>query len=834
MGLSQEEAQARLRRDGPNSLPGHGPAPLWRIARGVLVEPMFLMLLVASALYLALGDTAEASFLTVSVAVIIAITVLQERKTERALEALRDLSAPSAHVIRDGAERCVPSAEVVVGDLLSLREGDRVSADALLVSGSVEADESMLTGESVPVPKPSDDGGAVLYADTVLTRGRAMATVTAVGTATAAGQIGRDLAVAVQAVSGLQLASRRLVRAFALAGFASAVALWLVSWLWDGHSLLDSFLAGIALAMAMLPEEFPVVLTVFLALGAWRIARRNVLARRISAVEALGAITVLAVDKTGTLTRNRMQVAECFADGRSADARVAMPSEMKNLLSLAVRASPVDSNDPMEHAIHALGREQLTAPEYAAITRAPAHEYLLEPGLLSMPRAFAQADGTFLVGAKGAPEAIMSLCATGEAARDDLSRQVDAMARRGLRVLGVACATWSGEHWPDTQHGLAYRFAGLIGLEDPPRPDAAAAMDECRTAGIRVVMMTGDHKLTAEAIARAVRLSQQPIVLTGDELDSLDDGSLRRRLSSTDIFARVRPAQKLRLVEVLQSDGNVVGMTGDGVNDAPALKAADVGVAMGRHGTDVARGAAALILLDDRFASLVAAIREGRRIYDNIVKAFRFIVAVHVPVVAFALIPPLLHWPVVIMPVQIVLLELVIDPACSVVFEATKASTTVMRRPPRRPGDSPFRATNLVEGAIQGAGAALMLLAAYGVALALPGGVTQARTMAFLGLLLAVVMLTLANHDPARSLVHAFRTNHRLLVLVSAVMGLTAAVLAIPPLRRMVGIALPEPPALVLVAATLLACVAWLEATRRLARRVRTARSSSHHEHRDA
>ncbi|MGA7437100.1 MAG: cation-translocating P-type ATPase [Luteibacter sp.] len=832
-GLSQEEALARLQRDGPNSLPEQEHMTLWRIARGVLFEPMFLLLLVAGGLYLALGDTAEALFLLASVAMVVAITVSQERKTERALEALRELSAPSAHVVRDGLERSLPSAEVVVGDLLSLREGDRVPADAQLRTGSVEADESMLTGESTPVPKLSAPGESTVYAGTLLTRGRALAVVTAIGAATAAGLIGRDLAMTQQVVPALQQASRRFVRAFALAGLASAVALWLVSWLWDKHPLLDSLLAGIALAMAMLPEEFPVVLTVFLALGAWRIARCKVLARRISAVEALGAITVLAVDKTGTLTQNRMQVAECFADGVGADVRKSLPTSLMDVLRLAVRASPMDSNDPMEHAIHALGRERLALSEYAVCGSDPIREYSLETTLPCMSRVFDQGDGSFLVSAKGAPESIMSLCRLDRSARDDLMREVDAMARRGLRVLGIACATWSGASLPDAQHGFAYRFVGLVGMEDPPRHDVADAMDECCNAGIRVVMMTGDHPVTAAAIAREVRLSPQPNVLTGDDLESLDDADLRRRLSGIDVFARVRPAQKLRLVEAMQREGHVVGMTGDGVNDAPALKAADVGVAMGAHGTDVARGAAALILLDDSFSSLVVAIREGRRIYDNIVKAFRFIVAVHVPIVAFALVPPILHWPVVVMPVQIVLLELIIDPACSVVFESTRASPGVMRKPPRLPGDSPFSAANLVQGVLQGIGVAMILLAAYRIALVLADE-QQARAASFLGLLFTVVMLVLASHDPSRMLIHAFRTNRRLLPMLFAVAGLAITVLSIPLLRRMVGIDLPGTQTVALVAAVLVANMAWLEIVRWLERSIQQSRRSTHHQHRNA
>ncbi|WNL44022.1 cation-translocating P-type ATPase [Dyella sp. BiH032] len=815
-GLSEAAARERLRRDGPNTLPANRPRSLWAIARGVLIEPMFLMLLFAGAVYLALGERTDAVFLLASVLVIIGITLAQERKTQRALEALRDLSAPLARVIRDGRERRVSSADVVRDDVLVLREGDRIAADAVMLEGLLEADESLLTGESVPVAKRASGDGATVFAGTLVTRGQGMARVTGVAADTAVGRIGQALASTVETTSHLQRASRGLIRRFSLAALVCAIGLTLLNWLWDGHRLLDSLLAGVALAIAILPEEFPVILTVFLALGAWRIARQRVLTRRMAAVETLGAITVLAADKTGTLTQNRMTLAKLDTgkDTFHADA-TPLPPSFHELARLALLATPPRSADPMEHAIRAFGAQHLGERDLVLADRA-VREYALTPELLAMSRAVPLADGHFAIGTKGAPETVMELCGLDSAEQQHWDRRVRAMADRGLRVLAVAAAGWRGPSWPATQRGFHCRFIGLIGLIDPPREDARAAVAECRAAGIRVLMMTGDHEATARAIAAQVGLSAAPRVLSGADVDALGDEQLAIRLAEVDVCARVQPTQKLRLVRALQRRGEVVGMTGDGVNDAPALKAADAGVAMGGRGTDVAREAAALVLLDDNFASLVAAIRQGRRIYDNITKATRFVVAVHVPVVALALLPSLLHWPILLMPVQIVLLELLIDPACSIVFEAAPASPDSMRRPPRPIGESPFRLANLGYGVAQGAGLAAILAMTYGSVLAVRDAAELARGTAFLGLITAVLLLTLANHQPALPWWRiGWRENPWLLCILAAGMLMLAAVAAFAPLREAVGLGELDGDALALLLALVLACTAWLEGTRR-------------------
>ena len=841
-GLTDAEARRRLALEGPNLLPGSTPKSTVSIVRDVVAEPMFLMLLAAGGIYLMLGDIAEALFLLSFVFIVIGITLTQERKTQRALESLRDLSAPRALVIRDGHEQRIAGQDVVRGDVLVLREGDRIAADASLTHGQLEVDESLLTGEAVPVVKlapaaretrvathdaADDNDTAALFASTVVTRGVGLAQVRATASATAVGRIGRDLATTVEPPSGLQRASRTLVRRLGVGAVVLAGAQVLLGWWWDGRPLLDSLLSGIALAMAILPEEIPVILTVFLALGAWRISKQKVLTRRVAAVEALGAITVLAVDKTGTLTVNRMAVVElatadaCFVP----DGAQSLPEAFHRLAEFAMLATPEDPFDPMEKAIQLFGRHWLAGTEHVHDGRVPEFEYPLSGEILAMTRVFSSSvPSQHLLATKGAPEAVADLCHLNADRQEAIARQVEAMAERGLRVLGVARGRWAGgaavasdsaPPWPQSQHDFDFEFLGLVGLADPPRPEVATALAECRGAGVRVIMMTGDHPATARAIARQVGLSERPEVITGAEIVALDDAALFERLRHVDLCARLRPEHKLRLVQVLRAAGEVVAMTGDGVNDAPALKAADVGIAMGEHGTDVAREAAALVLLDDSFARIVAAIRQGRRIYDNIEKATRFVFAVHMPIIALALVPALLRWPALLLPVHIVLLELLIDPACSIVFEAEPEDSAIMDRPPRPVASSPFAAASLGYAVLQGLGLAGVLLAGYAWLIGHGWSAAQGRGVVFSTLVLSVMLLILANRDSSRTaLAGVSDPNPWLRRMAVAVALLLAAVLGLPWLRQIMGLALPGAAGLAAGLGLLAAFVIWLEMVR--------------------
>ena len=904
-GLSAAEAARRLATEGPNLLPGSAPKSTLAIVRDVVTEPMFLMLLAAGSIYLALGDRGEALFLLGFVFVVIGITLAQERKTQRALESLRDLSAPRALVIRDGQEQRIAGREVVRGDLLVLHEGDRIAADALLIDGQLEVDESLLTGEAVPVAKlplaqdsqnaqasasaeapaanagppqarpapsggsaahevasvgalaasagppqarPAPSGGSAahevasvgaIYASTVVTRGVAVAQVCATAAHTAVGRIGADLAATVEPPSALQQGSRRLVRNLGIGALVLALAQVLLGWWWNSRPLLESLLSGIALAMAILPEEIPVILTVFLALGAWRISHQKVLTRRVTAVEALGAITVLAVDKTGTLTMNRMAVAE-LASGEQhfrPESASELPEHFHLLAEFAMLATPADPFDPMEKAIQHFGHQWLQGTEHVHDGREPEFEYALSGEILAMTRVFASDEpNVHLLATKGAPEAVADLCHLDAAQQGAIRRQVEAMAERGLRVLGVARGRWKGAApapgqsppWPQSQHDFDFDFLGLVALADPPRTEVPAALAECRRAGVRVIMMTGDHPATARAIAQQVGLSDRPDVITGAQLEGLDDASLSERLRHVDLCARLKPQHKLRLVQLLRASGEVVAMTGDGVNDAPALKAADVGIAMGERGTDVAREAAALVLLDDSFARIVAAIRQGRRIDSNIRKAVRFVFAVHVPIIGLALVPTLLHWPVLLLPVHIVLLELLIDPACSIVFEAEAEDSDTMARAPRPVSDSPFAAAPLLWSVLQGLGLAAVLLGGQAWLVHQGWHPDQGRTVVFGTLVLCVLLLILANRDLSRpALLGVTDPNPWLWRIAAAMVVLLAAVMGIAWLRNLMGLALPGAQGAVVAGCLLALCLVWLELVRLAGRHQRHTASGA-------
>ena len=813
LGLSDAEAKHRLAEFGPNALSGSEHKPLHRIVFKVLAEPMFLMLLVAGALYLALGDRAEAAFLLGMIFAVIGLTLFQERRTQRALEALRDLSAPRALVIRNGQPLRVPGREVVPGDLLALHEGDRIAADAILLEGEIEVDESLLTGEAIAVARGADPDRNRVYASTVVTRGAALTRVSSIGTATKVGEIGAMLQSAREPVSGLQRSSRELIRVLAAIALLLAIGYCLINWLWNGQTFLDSLLASVALSMAILPEEIPVILTVFLAMGAWRLSRHRVLTRSVPAVEALGAITVLAVDKTGTLTQNRMRItALVTTDGAlentSADAVGPLPPATEDLVECALLATPPDPFDPMETAILALG-DRLDDARRRHPGWTLQRAYALSSEMLATTRVYAvPGESGHRVATKGAPETIVALCRMPKESAAAILDQVAVLAARGLRVLGVARGVWNGTTWPERQQDFAFEFVGLLGFGDPPRPEVPAAIAECRSAGVRVLMLTGDHPATAQAIAREIGLSERADVLTGAEIAQLDDASLGARLRQVDICARLRPEQKLRLVRLLQQSGEVVAMTGDGVNDAPALKAADVGVAMGERGTDVAREAAALVLLDDSFASIVRAIRQGRRIYDNVGKATAFVFAVHVPIIVLALLPALLHWPVILAPVHIVLLELLIDPASSMVFEVEPASLHLMRRPPRPRAHTPFAPGRLVYAVLQGAGLAALLIAGCAVLLVHGGDAAQIRAAGFAGLLVGLFLLAMA--ESSIGFMHRKRRNPWLQWMLLGVMICLVAVLGIPPLRALMGLALPNAQTVMAIGAIVAASGAWL------------------------
>ncbi|MFM2301788.1 MAG: hypothetical protein RLZZ84_1524 [Pseudomonadota bacterium] len=806
-GLSEAEASARLRTAGYNELPRQGRRALVRVIADVLQEPMLAMLLAAGLIYMALGDLQEALILVAFAGLSIVVTVVQEARTERALEALRDLTSPRGLIIREGARKSIPAREIVPGDVVILTEGDRVPADGWIADNAgLYLDESLLTGESIAVQKtaagypapaamarPGGDGSPFVYSGSLVVRGTGLCIVAATGSASEIGRIGRVLSTLETVAPRLRQQTRRLVLWFAAVGAAASILALVLYGLYRG-TWLEATLAGIALGMSMLPEEFPVVLTIFMAMGAMRMSREKVLTRRASAIETLGAATTLCTDKTGTLTQNRMRIAELrLPDGRimvhdeQADFR--LEDDFNVLAELGILASAEKPLDPMEVAFHELGDKH--APETARSRQQGGwtldHRYPLEPALLAMSHVWGNAptNAERIIATKGAPETIAELCGMAADEKAALKGTIDQMADKGLRVLGIADARWAGSDLPPSQRDFSFTFRGLVGLADPLRPSVPEAVRQCREAGIRIIMITGDYPQTARAIARQAGIDAET-VLTGPELAALDDAELRERIGRINVCARIMPEQKLRIVEALKASGQVVAMTGDGVNDAPSLKAAHIGIAMGGRGTDVAREASAIILLDDDFGSIVKAIRMGRRIYDNLRKAMGFIVAVHIPIAGLALLPLLTGMPLLLGPIHIAFLEMIIDPVCSIAFEAEPEEHSVMQRPPRDP-NTPLLSRWLVGWSLlQGAAAFCdvggMTLYLWQAGIDEP----QLRSAAFVALVLAITILILINRRFSASVTAAvLRRNPALFVVTGIVAAIMLASQYVAPIASL-------------------------------------------------
>jgi Ca2+-transporting ATPase len=790
-GLTEAEAKARQQVEGFNDLPRAERRTLLHIVVDVFREPMFALLLGAGAVYLVLGDLGEAAILLAFATFSVLITIVQQTRSERVLDALRDVASPRALVIRDRQRRRIPGREVVRGDTIILLEGDRVPADAVVVETTgLQVDESLLTGESETVRKaraeegiamerPGGENTPFVYSGTLVVQGEGVAVVKATGSRSELGKIGQSLRHISSEPARLQTETRYLVGVFAAIGIAASLLVIAVYGLVHGD-WLQAVLGGIALGMSMLPEEFPLVLTAFMVMGAWRLSRARVLTRRAAAIETLGAATVLCTDKTGTLTENRMTVTELrtLEQQWRRDSELPVPAGLAPAIEGAMLASAPHPSDPMEKAIAELAGTSAGSCTDRKLIR----QYGLGPKLLAMSNVWkldGREDCSILT--KGAPEAIASLCRLDDGTMTSLRRAVEEMARHGQRVLGVARAGSSATDLPDSQIAFNFEFVGLVGFADPLRDRVPNAVRECHTAGIRVIMITGDYPTTAQAIARQAGI-EGDAVIDGVALAKLEPLTLKDRVRSTNVFARIMPEQKLRIVEALKANGEIVAMTGDGVNDAPALKAAHIGIAMGGRGTDVAREASSIVLLDDDFGSIVRTIRLGRRIYDNLRKASSYIVAVHVPIAGLALLPLFFGLPFMLTPIHIAFLEMVIDPACSIVFEAERAESNVMRRPPRPVSSrllSPaLGGWSLLQGVLALAALAIVLLA--GMARDMPAD--ELRALMFTSLVLVNASLILVNRSFSSSLLGAIRRpNLFLWLLLAPVAVLLAITLTWPP-----------------------------------------------------
>ena len=690
--------------------------------------------------------------------------------------------------------------EVVKEDIIILREGDRIPADGnVLFCSNLLVNESMLTGESLAVrksewdgkTKPTNPGGddmPFVYSGTLVVQGHGMAKVTETGIHTEMGKIGKALQTINQEETLLKKETSQLVRNFAFAGMILCTFVVIVYGMTRGD-WLNGLLAGVSLSMALLPEEFSVVLLIFLSMGAWRMSKRQVLTRRIPAVETLGSATVLCVDKTGTLTMNRMILSSLFSRAEFYDlannGHLPLPEKFHELLEFGYLASQKDPFDPVEKEIKNGTEKFLSDSEHVHDNWKLIREYPLSKNLLSLSNVWKSYDHRkYVIAAKGSPEAIIDMCHLDEVQKKELISRVQSMADVGLRVLGVARSISQEELLPEMQHDFTFEFIGLIGFTDPIRPSVPAAVSECYTAGIRVIMITGDFPGTAMNIARQIGLKNLDGIITGPELAQMSMLELQEKIKVINIFARVMPEQKLAIVNALKANGEVVAMTGDGVNDAPALKSAHIGIAMGERGTDVARESSAIVLLNDDFSSIVAAIRLGRRIFDNLKKAITYIFSVHVPIAGLALFPILFNLPLILLPAHIAFLELIIDPACSVVFEAEKEEKNIMQRPPRNLKEKLFGKKNLIRSLLQGVSVLFFVLVVFLLALYLGKEENEARTITFAMLVFANLTLIFSNLSLEGSILKTFNSENKALwmVVVGALLSLVM-VLYVPIFR---------------------------------------------------
>ncbi len=804
-GLSGVDARRLFLQNGPNELPGSKKRNILRRSWDVIKQPMLLLLLGAGAINFLLGEPLDGLILLSFVLVVIGISIYQESKTENALTALRELSSPRALVIRDSLPARIPGREVVCGDTVLLSEGDRVPADSVLIEClQLSVDESALTGESVPVRKvsgpeeflamgrPGGDATPWLFSGTLVVKGQGVARVINTGSQGELGRIGSALDSIESAGTPLQSEMNRFVRIIASLGVFVAI-LVVVVYATTRGDLIHALQAGIATAMAMIPEELPVVFTVFLALGAWRISQRNVLTRKPPVIEALGSVTVVCVDKTGTLTMNAMTVKElhvgeenCIVDGGE------LPDLFWEVAEFASLAAPIEPFDPMDKAFRLLADTLPATSRRARPNWNLVREYSLTDEILAVADVWeSNEEGRYVIAAKGAPESISALCRLDQEARTALEIKVQEVTARGFRVIAIARAEVdSNSRLPESVATFEFNLIGIAGLQDPVRPGVAAAVSECSRAGVRTVMITGDYPGTALAIAKEVGLDYQQGCITGQELHGMTDAELAVRIGRVSIFARMVPEQKLQLIRALKINGDVVAMTGDGVNDAPALRAADIGIAMGQMGTDVAREASDLVLTDDDFTSIVGGIRQGRGIFDNMRKAMAYVISVHVPIVGMALLPVFVaDWPLVLLPIQIALLQLIIDPACSIVFEADQIDPEIMDQKPRTIGAPLFSKKTIVIAGLQGLGVLIAVATVFLVEISHGHSDEEIRSATFAALVLSNLLLLLINRSWRLSAFETLkvRKNPTLKWILIAVAILLVVMLSVPVIQRALG-----------------------------------------------
>ena len=827
-GLPGVEVAKRQKEEGFNELTSQKSKGWFFVFLKVISEPMLVLLIIAGGIYLFMGAIEDALMLISFVFVVIGITFYQERKTEKTLEALKNLSSPRALVIRDGEQKRITGREVVRGDFVILREGDRIPADGRVLScENLSVDESLLTGESMPVrkskwdkgevePRPGGDDLPFAYSGSMVVSGRGILEVLSIGGNTEIGKIGKSLETIKDEETLLRKETAKIVRYVAGASVILCIIV-VLAYIFIKGNVIGGFLAGLTLAMAMLPEEFPVVLLIFLTLGSWRISKRKVLTRRPAVIETLGAATVLCTDKTGTLTLNKMELGCLYVSGTLLEIKKEtkeIPEKFNKLLEYGILASQKDPFDPIEKELNRAGKLFLNNFKNFEDGWNLVREYPLSKELLALSHVWQSKDGAnYAILSKGAPEAILDLCHSSEIEKKEILEKVKEMSDRGYRVLGSARAEFlHSNNLPNNQHDFEFKFVGLFGFIDPARDTVPEAVKEAYMAGMRIIVITGDYPGTAQFIAKKIGIKNCEEYITGEELSKMSQDILKEKIKTVNIFARVVPEQKLLIVNALKENGEIVAMTGDGVNDAPALKSAHIGIAMGERGTDVAREASSLVLLDDDFSSIVSAVRLGRRIYDNLKKAMGYILSVHVPIAGMSLLPLLFDYPVVLLPAHIAFLELIIDPSCSVVFESVKEEEDIMQRPPRSIKQPIFGLKNVSINLLQGVAVLIATFLLFVFAIKTGRSELEARSIAFVALVLSNIALITVNMSWKHNVYEILKSVNRTFVMVClGAVACLLVVLYVPFFSTLLHLAPIGLPDLVLIICVVVLSLSWFE-----------------------
>jgi len=789
-GLSDSEILASRKKFGANILETKKTNPYVEAILGLLKEPMVILLLVAATLYFFTGNTGDGIFLAVAIVLVAAISWYQDAKSHNALEKLKELSQPNCKVIRNGKLVEIKSQDVVVGDFLMVDEGSTIVADGTIVhSNDFSVNESILTGESFSVEKNATSTSNEIFMGTQVAGGLAIAEITAIGNQTKVGKIGKSIEDISSEKSTLELQINNFVKKMVILGTIIFLLVWAINYFNTGN-LLDSLLKALTLAMSVLPEEIPVAFTTFMAIGAWRLMNLGVIVKQMKTVESLGSATVICVDKTGTITENKMRLDKIYTleTDKINSVEKTLSNSEKELIITAMWASEPIPFDTMEQSLHGFYEriaENDNRPNFNMI-----HEYPLGGKPPMMTHIFENAEGYRIIAAKGAPEALMAVSDLSESEKETLKKKITDLAAQGYRVLGVGLSNFEGTEWPKKQQEFNFEFKGLVAFYDPPKKNISKVFQDFYNAGIAVKIITGDIAETTAAIAKKVNFKGCEKVISGDNLVNLNDSELAKITSEKNIFARMFPEAKLKIINALKAQGHIVAMTGDGVNDGPALKAANIGVAMGTKGTEIAKQSASLILVDDDLSKMVDAVAMGRKIYSNLKKAIQYIISIHIPIILTVFFPLVLGWvyPNIFTPVHVILLELIMGPTCSIVYENEPLEKDLMFQKPRPFSSTFFNWSELFTSIIQGLTITVGVLAVYQIAVHNGANESTTRTMVFTALITANIVLTFVNRSFIYSIFTTFKYKNNLVpIIVGITIGITLLLLFVPPFTKFFG-----------------------------------------------